>query len=290
MKTNDHGVNSSEQATSIITNNETPNKSLALVTLLLIMTHGASSTLAESVKTARFLNPEGLAMDSKGNIYVADSGHGKIRKITPDGSVSTLAGGGPDRGGPDGSNTDGTGNEARFENPHYIAIDGAVNLYVTQLFGDRIRKISPAGVVSTVTKETRSVCGIAVDSAGNIYFAGDGFVGKITSDGTVARLAAGFAGLGGLAVDNGGNVFVTDSYTIRKITPAGVVTTIAGTSDYSGRGHVDGPGSAARFYDPRDIAVDNANNLYISDKTTIRKITPDGVVTTVAGKPGLTMR
>lgn len=265
------------------------------------MTHGASSTLAQTVKTARFLGPSGLALDSKGNIYVVEGG--KIRKITPDGSVSTLAGGGPDRGGPDGRETDGTGNEARFENPYYIAVDSTDNLYVTALFGDRIRKISPAGVVSTVTKGTegKKFASIAVDSAGTIYFADHGFVGKITSDGTVARLAgkypptekpvdgtadaAGFPSLGGLAVDNVGNVYVTDGYTIRKITPAGVVTTIAGTSAYSGRGHVDGPGSAARFYDPRDIAVDNANNLYVSDKRTIRKITPDGVVGTVAGKP-----
>jgi len=149
---------------------KTPNKNLALVTFLLIMSYGASSTLAQTVKTARFLNPQGLALDGKGNLYVVDSGHGKIRKITPAGSVSTLAGGGPDRGGPDGRETDGTGNEARFEKPHYIAIDGADNLYVTGLFGDRIRKISPAGVVSTVTKGTegKTFAGIAVDSAGNI--------------------------------------------------------------------------------------------------------------------------
>jgi sugar lactone lactonase YvrE len=282
---------------------KTPNKRLALVTLLLIMTYGASSTLAQTVKTARFLRPEGLALDSKGNLYVVDSGHGQIRKITPDGSVSSLAGGAPDRGGPDGRNTDGTGNEARFENPHYIAIDGADNLYVTALYGDRIRKISPAGVVSTVTKETREVCGIAVDSAGNIYFAGLGMIRKITSDGVVETLAgklgsgeksvdgtgsaARFGSPGGVALDSANNVYVTDGYTIRKITPAGVVTTIAGMS--SKHGYVDGTGSAARFYGPTYIAVDNANNLYVSDQGTIRKITPDGVVSTVAGKPGLTI-
>jgi hypothetical protein len=185
--------------------------------------------------------------------------------------------------------------------PHYIAVDNADNLYVTEWDGTKIYKVTSAGVVSILTNQAKKTRGIAVDREGTIYFSDDGFVGKITSDGTVARLAgkypptkepvdgtgdaAGFQSLEGLAVDNVGNVYVTDGYTIRKITPAGVVTTIAGAAGK--RGYVDGPGSAARFYVPRDIAVDNANNLYVSDQRTIRKITPDGVVSTVAGKPTL---
>lgn len=168
----------------------------------------------------------------------------------------------------------------------------------------RLRKITPTGVVSTFASDTRFSLarGLAVDSGGNVYVADNGsrVIRKITSDGVGSIFvgkpgaranvdgtgtAAEFSAPSGVAVDSADNLYVTDGYTIRKITPGGVVTTIAGTAGKSG--YVDGSGSAARFYDPRDIAIDRANNLYVSDGRTIRKVTPDGVVSTVAGKPTL---
>src|SRR5438105_9553850 len=139
---------------------------------------------------ARFNGPDGVAVDSSGNVYVADQGNYTIRKITPAGAVTTLAG----LVGASGS-TDGTGNAARFKNPS----------------------------------------GVAVDSSGNVY--------------------------------------VADSHTIRKITPAGVVTTLAGSA--TSHGSTDGTGSAARFYDPSGVAVDSSGNVYVgdTDNDTIRKIT-----------------
>ena len=275
---------------------KTPNKSLALVTLLLIMTHGASSTLAQSVKTARFGKPEGLALDSKGNIYVADSVHGQIRKITPDGSVSTFAG----VGSPNGGLKDEHWTKDWHWNPHYIAVDSADNLYVTQYDGTKIYKVTSAGVVSILTNEPKGTFGIAADRGGNIYFVDQlgshQMIRKITSDGVVATLAgdspegsvdgtgsaARFQSPRGVALDSANNVYVTDGYTIRKITPAGVVTTIAGASRMSRP--VDGSGSAARFGDLSNIAVDGADNLYVTDQYTVRKVTREGVVSTVAGK------
>jgi sugar lactone lactonase YvrE len=241
------------------------------------MTHGASSTLAQTIRTAVFNNPPGLAMDSKGDIYVTDRG---IRKITPDGNVSTFAGLDSPYEGPKNENLRKGGDWS----PHYIAVDKAGNLYATEWDGTKVYKVTSAGVVSILTNEAKKTRGIAVDRDGTIYFADLGMIRKMTSAGVVETLAP-FSSWGGIAVDSANNVYATDGYTIRKITPAGVVTTIAGAADK--RGYVDGPGSAARFYDARDIAADNADNLYVSDQRTIRKITPDGVVSTVAGKPTL---
>ena len=158
---------------------------VAAMFALVAAANAESGAVPQSVKTARFANPEGVALDSKGNLYVADSTHGLIRKITPDGVVSTLAGADRERG----NYPDGTGSEARFASPHYIAIDGADNVYVTKYNGDRIRKITPAGVVTTPVKELRDCHGVAADRAGNIYFIEQGFVRKMTSDSTVTTLA-----------------------------------------------------------------------------------------------------
>ena len=162
---------------------------------------------------------------------------------------------------------DGAGSTARFNIPGSVAVDGAGNLYVDDFGNHTIRKMTSAGVVTTL--------------AGLGGTAG-------TNDGTGS--AARFNGPATLDVNANGNVYVTDFYnhTIRLVTPAGVVTTLAGTAGVSGTN--DGPGIAARFNNPIGIAVDNATNVYVSDtgNQTIRKITPGGAVTTLAGRAGFT--
>jgi len=207
---------------------------------------------------ARFLSPSDVAIDAAGNLYVADSGNRTVRKITPAGVVTTLAG----SPGLSGSN-DGTGSAARFNTPFGIALDSSANVYVSDSgFNNNIRKITPAGVVTTL--------------AGNP-------TGPGSNDGT--GTGARFSSPRELAVDGAGNVFVADfnNHTIRKITPAGIVTTLAGLAGTAGE--IDGVGNAARFQNPTGLAIDPAGNLYVGDASgrTVRTVTPGGAVTTLAG-------
>jgi len=256
---------------------------------------------------AQFSTPRGLAMDAAGNIYVADASNGRIRKITPAGVVTTLA------GSTDGY-AEGTGAAAKFGYPtNSVAVDAAGNVYVADGGNNRVRKITPAGVVSTLAGDGGvsifyQPLGVAVDAAGNVYVA-DSYnnrICKITTGGTVSTLAgsatggsgsAGYQdGLGtaakfwtpnGVVVDAAGNVYVTDAgnFVIRKITPAGLVSTLAGSVE----GFADGPGSAAKFEHPSGPAIDAAGNIYVGDigNNRVRMITPAGVVTTVAGGSSL---
>jgi hypothetical protein len=209
---------------------------------------------------ARFDAPGGVRLDSAGNAYVADSSNATIRKITPAGVVTTLAGSARVTG-----TTDGTGSAARFNEPGGVATDAAGNVYVADSGNYTIRKITPAGVVTTL--------------AGT-----GGSQGSVDGTGTAAR----FYDPENLTVDSAGNVYVADGSgeTIRKVTPAGVVTTIAGTANQAGS--TNGTGTAARFNDPTGIALDTAGNLYIADNAnnTVRKLTPAGVETTLAGTAG----
>jgi sugar lactone lactonase YvrE len=211
---------------------------------------------------ARFSGPEGVATDGAGNVYVADGGNGTIRKIAS-GAVTTLAG----TAGVFG-NADGTGAAATFEFPMGVGTDSANNVYVADAQNHNIRKVTPAGVVTTLAGPAGVV----------------GLGGTTDANGNSAR----FNGPSGVAVDSAGNVFVADTgnHTIRKITPAGDVTTFAGTALTSGSS--DGTGTAARFSFPSGLAIDGSGNLYVADSGngTIRKITPTGVVTTIAGVAG----
>jgi hypothetical protein len=206
---------------------------------------------------AQFSEPEGVAVDSVGNVYVADTDNNTIRKVTPAGVVTTLAG----LAGSIGS-VDGTGSAARFFLPWGVALDSAGNVYVADTANYTIRKMTPAGVVTTLAGMAASY-------------------GSVDGTGSVAR----FNLPSGVAVDSASNVYVADelNYTIREVTPEGVVTTLAGlagTADYA-----DGTGSAARFSAPWGVAVDSKGDVFVADayNHTIRKVTPDGVVTTIGG-------
>jgi sugar lactone lactonase YvrE len=208
-------------------------------------------------KDASFSAPIGIATDGAGNIYVADSGNNVIRKITPDGAVTTVAGQAGERG-----EVDGTAKAARFSDPYSIAIDGAGDIFVAEMSRNTIRKITSDGVVTTLAG--------AADEKGH-------------ADGTGA--SATFHSPHGITADKAGNVYVADTgnNTIRKIAPTGVVTTIAGSESADENGEFDGMGTAATFSQPVAIATDSAGNLLVLEADNIREVTPSGEVTTVAG-------
>ncbi len=278
---------------------------------------GSSGTDDGLGGSARFFNPEGIAVDSMTNLYVADTDNNRIRKITPMGSnwvVRTIAGSGSIFAGscdscpPSGGYVDGDGTIAQFNLPIGIAVDDASNLYVADSVNNVIRQITPSGgdvwTVSTIITDSQfsGPSGVAVDGATNIYvadnyheeirkiapgagtrvvstLAGNGTLG--TNDGTGA--AARFFKPVGIALDSGGNLYVTDQVndTIRKITSAGVVSTLAGSPQVSGS--ADGTGEGARFSNPFGVALDTSGNLYVADSEQLRKISSAGVVRTLAG-------
>jgi sugar lactone lactonase YvrE len=257
---------------------------------------------------ARFDLPNGFATDRAGNVYVADTDNNSIRKITPTGVVTTFAGSATGLAG----NTDGPGTTALFDAPWGVATDSSDNVYVADYNNDTIRKITPAGVVSTLIDTATGFAAVfagpndvAVDSAGNVYVAAysNSTIGKITPGGVVSTLAgtgtAGYTnGTGtlaqfnepwGIATDSAGNVYVTDAgnNAIRKIDTSGMVSTFAGSATGLS-GSADGTGISASFNFPVYLAIDSAGNVYVTDNgnNTIRKITPAGVVTTLAGTVG----
>jgi sugar lactone lactonase YvrE len=240
-------------------------------TIQKITSAGVVSTLAGSSgqagsqdgvgASARFNQPGGVVVAGNGNVYVADTGNATIRKIAPDGTVTTVAGSPANRG-----NTDGVGSAASFSSPYGIALDAGGNLFVADAMNATVRKIAPDGTVTTLA-----------GSAGNR--------GDADGVGTAAR----FNFPSGVAVDAGGNVYVTDTYndTIRKIDPSGAVTTLAGSAGISGS--TDGAGHTALFNQPDNLAVDAAGSLFVADtgNATVRKVTAAGAVTTIAGMPGI---
>ncbi|MDB6057396.1 MAG: hypothetical protein JWO95_1240, partial [Verrucomicrobiales bacterium] len=261
--------------------------------------------------SAQFNSPNGIARDGSGNLYITDFFNKSLRKVSPDGVVTTLITNLP-------SLSLG------------LAIDSQTNLYISSMSDNRIRKIAPAGTSWTITVVAgtgapgsqngagtsatfNSPNGIAIDNATNIYVADEvnNTIRKIAPNGTgwlVSTLAGQALASGtddgtnnaarffqptGLAVDGAGNIYVADNGNalIRKLTPVGanwVVTTIAGTARTTG--FADGIGSAALFNQPNALAFDLATNLYVTDQrnNTIRKLTPSGtnwVSTTLAGHP-----
>ena len=209
---------------------------------------------------ALFNDPAAIVADTNGNFFVADSQNHAIRKITTNGVVTTFAG----QLGVSGS-ANGTGTDAQFNTPSGLAIDQAGKLYVSDTGNSTIRKITTAGKVSTLA----------------------GVAGASGFPNGAAGIAL-FNSPLGIAVATNGTVFVADSgnHCIRKIS-GGAVSTFAGSPQVWGS--ADGQGTNAQFNGPVGLAFDSRTNLFVSDANndTIRKITPDGTVTTFAGAAGV---
>src|ERR1700722_16168494 len=212
--------------------------------------------------SAEFKQPSGIAVDGQGNLYVVDTYNNLIRKITAAGVVSTLAGNGPS------GYVDGAASTAEFFNPFLgIAVDGQANVYVTDTYNNRIRKITAAGVTSTL--------------------AGNGTAGY--ADG--ATLAAEFYLPAGAALDGQGNLYIGDggNNRIRAISTSGLVSTFAGKAL---AGYLDGIGTAAEFNGPFGVIVDPQGKVSVAhaDNQRMRKIASAGAVSTLAGNgtPGFT--
>ncbi|MGD9758822.1 NHL repeat-containing protein [Comamonas thiooxydans] len=264
---------------------------------------GTEGKLDGNGLSAEFARPRGVRVDSTGTLYVTDTRYKLIRKVSPSGAVTTMA---------------GNGAGGTLSDPFDLALDAAGNIYLTELMGNTVRKVTPTGVVSTLagsgsfssvdgngtSASFNQPSGIAFDAQGNLFvgdsqgqkirkvapdlevstFAGSGAQG--TADGTGTN--ATFSVPAGIAFDAAGNMLVTEfgSHVIRKITPQGVVTTPFGKRSTSGS--VDGTGNDATFSFPVGIAIDSSGSIYVANSTThvIRRITPDGMVKTLAGTPG----
>jgi ABC-type branched-subunit amino acid transport system substrate-binding protein/sugar lactone lactonase YvrE len=251
------------------------------------------------IATAQFSGPTGLAVDAAGNVYVADGGNQRIRIIQTDGTVTTLAGTG------EPGYRDGPAGEAQFNAPFDVAVSSTGVLYVADAGNDRIRAISPDGMVTTLAgsggrgfkdgppeqAEFNGPWKLTLAADGTLYVAdgvaifvrGNHAIRRVASDGTVSTVAgtgrpgledgpaieAGFYWPEDVDVDAFGNIYVADSHSsrIRVITPEGVVYTLAG----SGRmGYADGPGPEAAFLGPVGVLVDGSGHLFVSEYASLR--------------------
>ena len=256
---------------------------------------------------AQVSDPYGVALDGAGNLYIADTGSHRIRKVNSAGVISTVAGNGTRGSGGDG----GPAVDAQLQLPLGVAADGAGNLYIADFHNHRIRKVDAAGDISTVAGTGAAGYGgdggqavnaqlnyptdVALDGAGNLYIA-DGSnnrVRKVNSAGVISTVAgngaAGYGGDGGqataaqldsphgVAADGAGNLYVADlnNQRIRKVNAAGVITTVAGTGTRGSDGD-GGPAAAAQLGRPRGLALDGSGNLYIAERgnSRIRKVGP----------------
>jgi hypothetical protein len=253
--------------------------------------------------------------DGAGNLFIASGGH--IRKISPDGIIVSVAGNGKFYLEP----LDGVpATSAHLINPTAVAVDGVGNVFIKEARG--VRKVSPSGIITTVMSAApcvyswsaitiggdQSPCiaaGMAGDGAGNLFFQDYFRIRKLSPEGTIITVAGngtrGYSGDGGpavdaqlssavdgLAVDAGGNVFIGDdgNRRVRKISPNGIITNVAGNGSlgHSGDG---GQATSAELYAPGWVALDGASNLFIAEIGNIRKVSPNGTITTITGNGDL---
>jgi sugar lactone lactonase YvrE len=265
---------------------------------------------------AQLAGPTGMAVDVAGNLFIADTNNNRIRKVTRDGIIRTVAGNGYSNYSGDG----GLATSAALGQSNGVAVDAAGNLFIADTQNFCIRKVTPDGIIGTIAgngikgfggdgglaanAQFNSPTGMAVDAAGNLFITDtdNHRIWKLTPAGIIRTVAGNgigdFNGDGGqataaelwypasVAVDAAGNLFIADknNFRIRKVTPDGIISTVAGngTLGYSGDG---GPATAAQLRYPQGVAVDASGSLYIADEDNcyVRKVTPDGVIRTIAG-------
>lgn len=240
----------------------------------------------------------GLAVDSTGAVYFSEPSNNRVRKVKPDGTIITVAGTGAAGFSGDG----GPATAAQLNIPFGLALDGAGNLYIADNANRKVRRVTPAGIISTVTTAVDAI-GLTVDNNGNLYMAGDGFVGKMAAGASTVTPVGGSAGVKGFSGDGGpalgaqfsnllsivadnlGDLFIGDGSNdrVRRISASGIVTTIAGNGQfyYTGEGV---PAAASPVQGGGNLAIDKAGNIYFSDTlgSRVRKVTK-GVINTVAG-------
>ena len=263
---------------------------------------------------ARLSGPRGVAVDGQGNVYISDSGNARVRKVSGR-TITTIAGTGTAGFSGDG----GPAAAAQLNQPEGLAVDGQGNLYIADYGSHRVRRVSPDGVITTIagtgkqgfsgdgglatSAQLEYPEGVAVDGRGSVYIAdtGNSRVRKVGQGGTITTIAGtgetGFSGDGGratsaslfrpsdVAADGRGNVYIADflHYRVRKVSPAGTITTIAGTGGTDSSG--DGGRATAAELIPTSVALDRQGNVYVGDfhNDRVRKVTPGGAITTVAG-------
>ena len=281
---------------------------------------GSFSGDGGAATSATIRNPNGVALDSAGNLYIGDSSNHRIRRVDAAGNISTIAG----TGANGFSSGGGTAASAQLDFPNGLVVDSAGDLYFADENNHRIRRVDAAGNIATfagtgaggifgafggdggpaTAAAFRYPPNIALDNAGNLYIAdyGNRRVRKVDAAGNIATIAgtgaAGFSGDGGpataapvdgptgIALDSAGNIYIADTnnHRIRKMDPSGNISTIAGTGSagFSGDG---GRATAAQINFPRHVALDGAGNLYIADASNhrIRRVDASGNISTIAG-------
>jgi streptogramin lyase len=264
--------------------------------------------------------PEGVAVDAAGDLFIADTFNHRVRKVSPSGIITTVAG---STGGFSGDG--GPATAAQLFGPSGVAVDAAGDLYIADTNNGRVREVSPSGIITTVAGNGTGGfsgdggpataaelngsfgLGLALDAAGDLFIAdsGNNRVREVTPSGVITTVAGngtgGFSGDGGpataagldlpagVAVDAAGDLFIADFHNqrAREVSPSGVITTVAGNGSrgFSGDG---GPATAAELNDLEGVAVDAAGDLFIADtfNSRVREVSPSGIITTVAGGTG----
>lgn len=241
---------------------------------------GSTSGLSNAVGTyATFSSPQGVCIDQSGNLYVADTGNNVIRKILPSRGVTTFAG-----TGVAGSQL-GQATNAQFNGPTGVCVDETGNVYVADANNNRICKIDTNNTVTTLANIIY-LSQLEIDAGGNVYVGSWASVQKVFPDGSFIQVAGtgvntinNWGAYVGLGIDAATNIYATTLSRIWETAPDGTTALFAG----SGAGFSDGPRMLSLFQSPLDASVDSSTNVFISDATRIRKIRPDGWVSTIAG-------
>ncbi|WP_158849381.1 T9SS type A sorting domain-containing protein [Algibacter sp. L1A34] len=205
--------------------------------------------------------PSGLGVDANGNLYISDRNNHRIRKVATNGIITTVAGNGTDGDSGDG----GQATAANLDTPTDVAVDATGNIYISDWYNHKIRKINTSGVISTYA------------GTGDSGFSGDNGLA------TAAKLKS----PDGIAVDADGNVYFSDRSNdrIRKISTSGIITTVAGKGGFNAFSGDGGQATDAEFNDPNGIALDATGNIYVVDRDNhrVRKIGTDGIINTIVG-------